>query len=246
MKGLLGAIAFLTRLPVGNLLAGENPGKSGTLPWYGVVGLVIGLLLALAGALANQWLGQHDVVTAVVVLLAWVALTGALHLDGLADCGDAWMSGQGGERMLEIMRDTHCGVGAIVAVTGVLLFKFAGLWTLVEAGEFLALAIAAPAARIGLTAVLVYRPYIRDAGLGTGLADEVNGRDCLVYSLVLVLLVAMMSTAALVAAAAGVVIGWLAVEWTLVRRTGGYTGDIYGALVEVAECGVLLGLVMLV
>ncbi len=92
MQAFLIALQFLTRLPVpaGGEYSPERVGRS--LAWYPLVGLLIGLLLWLA-----DWLlpGQAPLLTAAVLLTLWVGLTGALHLDGLADSADAWVGGLG-------------------------------------------------------------------------------------------------------------------------------------------------------
>jgi len=120
----LQAIQFLTRLPL-TRQANYTAGLAGAaVSWYAPTGLIIGVLMVLAGWICSLLLPPFLV--SAIVLGVWVAITGALHLDGLGDCGDAWMGGHNPERMLEIMKDTSCGIGAIVAVVLVLLVKFSG------------------------------------------------------------------------------------------------------------------------
>ncbi|NCA91441.1 MAG: adenosylcobinamide-GDP ribazoletransferase, partial [Gammaproteobacteria bacterium] len=96
MRPFLIALQFLTRLPVrltGELSAADL-GRS--LLYYPLVGLLLGGLLVAGGwLLAGGGLltGVAPVLAAALVLSLWVGLTGALHLDGLADMIDAWAGG---------------------------------------------------------------------------------------------------------------------------------------------------------
>ena len=90
MRGLLVAIGFLTRIPVPARVFDDASARSQSLAWYPLVGVLIGTLLcALVWALPDA----KPLLVAAIVLLAWVAITGALHLDGLADSADAWIGG---------------------------------------------------------------------------------------------------------------------------------------------------------
>ena len=86
---------------------------------YPLVGLLIGTLLA-----GIAWLtgGAPSAVSAAILLLLWVLITGALHLDGLADCADAWIGWQGShERSLQILKDPHVGSSAVTVLVTVLV-----------------------------------------------------------------------------------------------------------------------------
>ena len=137
---LLIALQFLTRLPVRlpGMPAPEQVGRS--LLWYPLVGLLLGALLLAAQALLNQ---QPAVLQAALLLTLWVALSGGLHLDGLADTADAWVGGYGDrERTLAIMKDPRSGPIAVVVLVLLLLLKFAALLVLLQAGQTLALLLA--------------------------------------------------------------------------------------------------------
>ena len=111
-RSLWVALQFLTRLPLPGMASIEDRERGYSLLWYPLVGLLIGgLLVMLAAVLSDISL----LLRAALVLTAWVAITGALHLDGLADSADAWMGGLGNrERTLAIMNDPYCGPGAVV------------------------------------------------------------------------------------------------------------------------------------
>ena len=109
MKGLILALQFLTRLPMPRVQADEAD-FARSMRWFPAAGLVVGLVVAgaaWAGARLDPWIG------ALAGLVAWVAVTGALHLDGLSDLADAsGAAHKDRERMLAVMADPHVGGGA--------------------------------------------------------------------------------------------------------------------------------------
>ena len=119
MAAFLIALQFLTRIPVTVEVnwSGENMGKS--VLFYPLIGLLIGLFLALLFAVIEQ---QHSLLVAAIVLMGWVMITGGLHLDGLADSADAWAGGLGDkQRTLDIMKDSRSGALAIVVLGEIVL-----------------------------------------------------------------------------------------------------------------------------
>ena len=86
MRGLFAAIGFLTRIPVPARAFDGAASPSAQLTWYPAVGLLIGGLLWCVGWLLS---GASPVLAAVLVLVAWVVLTGALHLDGRKESANA-------------------------------------------------------------------------------------------------------------------------------------------------------------
>ena len=123
LADLRAAFAFLTILPLGT----ETDRKPGwSFSWYPLVGLVIGLLLALI-ALVAPFEGQT---TAFLILLTWVVVTGGLHLDGLADSCDGLSATVSAARRLEIMKDPRTGSWAVIGLILLLLGKWILLQTL--------------------------------------------------------------------------------------------------------------------
>lgn len=239
MRGLLVAIGFLTRLPVPTHVFGDRQAQARSLAWYPLVGVILGLLL---WGLATWLHGAPPLLSAALLLLCWVALTGALHLDGLADSADAWIGGMGDrERTLAIMKDPRCGPAGVIALLLLLLLKFAALASLSPA-HGAALLLAPLLARMALPALFLWLPYVRRDGLGGALVDA--PRAACVIAIVL-------------GAALCLVFGWrglLALLLALavfalwaracMRRLGGFTGDTAGALAEMVEVAVLAGLVL--
>lgn len=236
------ALQFLSSLPVRlpGMPAAEQMGRS--LLFYPVVGLLFGVLLwAFDSLLAASPLLLH----AALLLTLWVLLSGALHLDGLADSADAWLGGFGDrERTLTIMKDPRSGPIAVVTLVLVLLLKFTALLALVQAGQSMALLLAPLIGRAAMLGLFLCTPYVRAGGLGQALAEHLprrSGYIVLVLSgVACVLLAGWQGVQALLLACA--VFFWL--RSLMVRRLGGTTGDTAGALLELLELAVLVGLAL--
>lgn len=249
LKPFLIALQFLTRLPLPARVDYEAEAYSllqrRSLLFYPLVGLVIGALLAAVQYLLQEWLhSDSSLLQAALVLGIWVLITGALHLDGLADTADAWLGGLGDrERTLAIMKDPYAGPAGVVAVVLLLLLKFAALTVLVEESA-IALLLAPLLGRTALVALLITTPYVRPGGLGENLA----ARDRRIGPWLVIGLSVLLSL--YLGEERGV---WLVLVVTMLLvwqrrrlrvRIGGTTGDTAGALLEITETAVLLVLAL--
>lgn len=236
---LLIALQFLTRLPIRLPGMPEPEALGRSLLWYPLVGLLLGaLLVALAWLLS----GVAVPLAAALLLALWVLASGGLHLDGLADTADAWVGGFGDrERTLAIMKDPCCGPIAVVTLLVVLLLKFAALWALLAAGQWLALLLAPLLGRSALLLLFLGTPYVRRGGLGSAMAEhlpaEAGWRVLLAVGLATLLCGGSGLLALLVAA-----LLFALCRRALLWRLGGTTGDTAGALLELLECGMLVAL----
>jgi len=236
------ALQFLSSLPIRlpGMPAPEQLGRS--LLFYPLVGLLFGVILwVLNIALAGAPLLLH----AALLLTVWVLLSGALHLDGLADSADAWLGGFGDrERTLTIMKDPRSGPIAVVTLVLVLLLKFAALLALIEQQQGMALIIVPLIGRAALLALFLTTTYVRAGGLGQALADHLprkTGWQVLAVSAATCVVIAGFN-AVVALLLAVVVFIWL--RHLMVRRLGGTTGDTAGALLELLEMSVLVGLAL--
>ncbi|CAN1603436.1 adenosylcobinamide-GDP ribazoletransferase [Pseudomonas sp. B21-028] len=237
------ALQFLSSLPV-RLPGMPEPAQLGrSLLFYPLVGVLFGALLWGLNALL---LGTPLLLHGALVLTAWVLLSGGLHLDGLADSADAWLGGFGDrERTLLIMKDPRSGPIAVITLVLVLLLKFAALLALLEQGQFLMLLIVPVLGRAALLGLFVTTPYVRAGGLGQALADHLPraaGWQVLsVCALSCVLVAGWAGVWALIIAAA-IFVG---LRQMMLRRLGGCTGDTAGALLELLEMAVLVGVALI-
>ena len=236
------ALQFLSSLPIRLPGMPEPQALGRSLLFYPLVGLLFGAILwAVNGLLLGTPLLLH----AALLLTVWVLLSGALHLDGLADSADAWLGGFGDrERTLTIMKDPRSGPIAVVTLVLVLLLKFAALLALIEQRQALALLIVPLIGRSALLGIFLTTPYVRPGGLGQALADHLPrsaGKQVLALSAMACVLIAGLSgVVAVVLATLGFV--WL--RQVMLRRLGGTTGDTAGAMLELLEVAVLVGLAL--
>lgn len=233
MRGLILAIQFLTRLPTPPVRDFQPADLVRAAIWFPLVGLLIGALVAAAlwaGAQIDPWLG------ALLALLAWVWVTGALHLDGLCDLADALGAAHGDpERLLRVLADPHVGAFGVVALVLQLLAKLVLLMLLARFELFWAVPLIPAWARLG-PLVWARLPSIKQ-GLGERFAWS-----CPLWAIALwalTLLPASLLYPALLAAPVLILV-W---RGYLLKRLGGMTGDALGAGVEVLESGLLLILV---
>ena len=237
MSGLLVAIGFLTRIPVPAAVFERVGAQVRSLPWYPLAGALIAALLAALAALSPA---EAPLLAAALVLAAWVSLTGALHLDGLADSADAWIGGLGDRaRTLAIMKDPRCGPAGVTALALVLLLKFAALATLLPGGDWTWL-LAPVLARAALALAFVSTPYVRVDGIGSALAEA--SRIPVAVALLLTLAAAAVFGIAGAIAALAAALVFLLWRRACLRRLGGMTGDTCGALAELTETAVLVAL----
>lgn len=240
LRPLWVALQFLTRLPLPKMAVVEDRERGQSLLWYPIVGLLIGALLVF---FAWILIDASSLLSAALLLAAWVAITGALHLDGLADSADAWMGGLGSrERSLAIMQDPHCGTGAVVVLVVVLLLKFAALENILAAGDFNLLWIAPVLGRLVVPLLFLTTPYVRPGGLGEALAKNLPRRAAWVVVVISAAVVAGQSEAGFVAVVIAALTFFL-LRAMMLRRIQGITGDTAGAMVELVEMAVLVAIV---
>ena len=225
MKGLIVAIQFLTRLPTPRLTV-SGAEFAASMRWFPAVGLIIGGLVAAAG-----WAGAHiDPWTgALAALLLWVAVTGALHLDGLGDIADAsGAAHKDKDRLLAVLADPHIGSFGTVAIALQLLAKLVLLHGLVEVQAWAAIALAPFAARVG---PLLWSRWLPDlhSGLGSKFRGAVRDIDLALWGTGLI--AAAFASPSLIATPV-ILLLW---GWWLQRRIGGISGDGHGAGIEIGE-----------
>jgi len=244
LRAAAAALAFLTRIPVGRWLDldGHDVARAGLvfpLVGAGVGATVGGSAAALAGPLSPP-------LAAAIALAAGTVVTGALHLDGLADTADA-LGTHSRQRALEIMRDHAVGPYGVVALVLDFLVKAAALAVLARHGHAAQFAVAAGAlsrsAPVALSAML---PYARSTeGAAASLARAKWWRAVVAAIIGLgIAVVAARGDGLFVAACAGVLV--LLLYGALRRWLGGVTGDTLGATVELSEATVLVVAVALV
>ncbi len=243
MGGLTTAIRTLTILPApGDTSRGDPGGKmASSLPWFPLVGgaigsILLGLMLLIDKLAPGHWPGG----AAAAVVIAGVVLTGALHLDGLADWADGFGGGRDREKTLAIMKDSSIGAFGTVALISVLLLKWVALSRLAASGTHIWIVAACVISRTMMVELAVWLPYARPEG-GTG-ATIVEGAKRWHRAFSLLVALAILLVLAGAAGAQALVVGWLLCRvfgYLCKQRVGGITGDMLGAGSELVETLIL-------
>lgn len=242
IKPLVLALQLLTRIPVPIEIEATDAQLGRSTLFYPVVGLLLG---AIVYAVALVLPGQSPLLNAALLTTLWIGLTGALHIDGLADSADAWVGGMGdSQRTLDIMKDPNCGPMGVTTILVVVLLKFTALYTLLQQGHLLPLLLIPMLGRAQILLLLLTTPYVRKQGMGSDLAMYLP--RTLAW---LVLLISFLGWSYFMRQSGMIVLITLLLMFVLfrlilMRRIGGTTGDTIGALVELSELLLLIGVVM--
>ncbi|MDN0083820.1 adenosylcobinamide-GDP ribazoletransferase [Crenobacter sp. SG2305] len=237
LTGLILALQFLTRLPTPQLKAFHPSWLAASARWFAAVGLLVGALLALAalaGSRIDPWLG------ALVALVAWIWVTGGLHLDGLGDLADALgASHRDPARFHAVLKDPHVGSFGVLALVLAVLAKLLLLMLLLKAGAPLWGLLLLPAwTRLFAVAWSATLPPLA-GGSGERFGWQSHWPSLSVNLVLLTGLSVWLAPVLLAAPLAG--LAWWAF---LHRRLGGMTGDCLGAGIELCEILLLLLLVI--
>jgi adenosylcobinamide-GDP ribazoletransferase len=236
LTGLLGAIQFLTRVPVRTTSAVPH---ERTLPWFPAVGALIGLIVGGIAAGLAEWFSVG--VAAGVAVTVGLLITGAFHEDGLADIADAFGGGWTRAQRFEILKDSRHGTYGVAVLCGSIVLRVVSAGSIVAQPALFTGFVAAHmlGRTAAISALLVGRPAT-ESGLGASAAGA-STRISIAWSSVLAIGVIVALTgwwaAPLVAASAA---GAAAVLWLSNRKIGGLTGDTLGAVEQVVECLVLV------
>jgi adenosylcobinamide-GDP ribazoletransferase len=244
MKKLLDAFIFsaqfLTRVPLRHQCDPQTINVRIALVCFPPVGFCIGALLFTVWYLLKVLTHMNDVTIAVLIVTADTIITGAFHLDGLADTFDALLSsGTTPEQKLSIMKDSRIGVMGAVALILSLLLKTALIGEILGRNFSVALLIYPLVGRWTLVLFLFISPYLRASGTGHFLAQSVDRKTIISASVWLIpcLLIPAFFFSFLVLLAA-----LLLYRSYIHKNLGGITGDVLGSASIIAELVMLLSI----
>ncbi|CFR08926.1 adenosylcobinamide-GDP ribazoletransferase [Yersinia kristensenii] len=245
LRLFLATLQFMTRIPVPERwtqgLAMDNY-QSGIIG-FPFIGLIVGVLGGVVFTLLAPWCGVP--LAALGYVLALALITGAFHLDGLADTCDGVFSARKREQMLEIMRDSRLGTNGGLALIFIVVAKVLVVSELaLRDVSMLAMLTAASVAGRTVIVLLMYRQrYAREGnGLGNIYIGKVTGKQTAVTLAIGTILTLLLGKGAALLAWVITMAVVLLLAAYLRRRLGGQTGDTLGAAAEVGELVFLLAL----
>jgi adenosylcobinamide-GDP ribazoletransferase len=236
LRGPRRAIAFLTRVPVRVGTDGARD-LATAIPWFGVVGALVGAAIGGAYALARWALPPFA--SAVLALAAGLLLTGAFHEDGLGDVADAFGGGHDRASVERILHDSRLGTFGVLAVAASFLAHVALVASLPSGRAWIALAAAGALSRGVAVGVMWIAPRAPVSALGASAGAAASSMQFAVGVVAAVALAAIglgwwVVAAAVIGGVVAAVMVWLAV-----RKLGGVNGDVLGAVQQLAEIATL-------
>ena len=237
MNSFLVGLQFLTRIRIvrQTVWTAEDFGRS--TRFFPLVGLVLGICYALAAWTLISVLGMRALTAALLLILPLI-LTGGLHADGFMDTADGVFSGRERERKLEIMKDSRVGSFGVVAFVLLMFLQFALLLDMSPPLLVSVFFVMPIIGRMAMVLAVSCFPYARADGMGKTFADMADRRTVAIAAVttsVLVIPIGLLATLALVV---GIVFALLFCRW-MTAILGGVTGDVYGAATVLTETIVL-------
>jgi adenosylcobinamide-GDP ribazoletransferase len=228
------AVRFLTILPV-TWRAEEDPDNfSKCLVFFPAVGILIGILGYIGARVLLAVFPQEVAAALAIIYLAFIS--GALHLDGLADSADGLLSARPRSDSLRIMKDSRTGAMGVIAVVCILLTKFGSLIAMSPESFCTALFFMPLGGRCAILLAMAWLRYARtEGGLG-GLFYSAGSRTAAIIGfLLLTVLLAILAPDLMVPTLLGIAAVTLLFGWWCRTRLGGATGDTLGATCELSE-----------
>ena len=234
VTGFVDALQFLTRIPIE--VSGRRPSVGRAMPWFPVVGALVGALVG--GAVAALWYGVPPLVAATVAIALGLLVTGAFHEDGLGDTADAFGGGGTVDRRLQILKDPRQGTYGVCAICASIVLRVACVASIPgPAAMFGALVAAGALGRASAVVLTATMPPATLGGLGAAAAAGEMAPRAAWFSVAGAIAIAALAVGwwagplVLAAGVAAWIIGTMADH-----KIGGVVGDVLGAVEVVTEC----------
>jgi adenosylcobinamide-GDP ribazoletransferase len=232
------AVAFLTILPVGPANAASPADLAASFGWFPLVGFGLGLSLCALDRILAPVFG--NAMRAVWIVLILTAITGALHLDGVADTADALSAGSDRERVLQTLRDSRIGSFGTVALIFVIVLKVFAIAGGGGSQRYAAIYMAPGLGRWAMVAMASGLDYLRTEGAGAAMLSHDRRRNLRVATITAVVALVPLAMFHALRALVIATLVTLALRSFYRRWVGGVTGDLIGAAGEMVETAVLI------
>ncbi len=243
------SLGFLTRLSLPSRYFEDDDGNlSRVSRAFPIAAALAALPPALVLILAT-WFAMPPMLSALLAIATAIALTGALHEDGLADVADGFFGGKNAEERLDIMKDSRTGVFGVLALLLSVLVRTAAISTLVSAGAGMAAAALIASGAAGRTALVWHWAELPSARPnGTAGRAGRPGRESLRFAAVSAIPLSILPIILIGGAGAAIfcAVAVIATQIAFVRlcreKISGQTGDTLGASAQIGEIAVLIAL----
>ena len=232
LKSFIVILQFLTRLPVNISIEFDRKLIAKGTFFFPFVGMIIGAIAAFVYYLLSF---IHLDIAALGAVFTMVAVTGGLHMDGLSDTADGFLSSRPRERILEIMKDSRVGTFGVIAIVFDILFKYVILKNLGLPEGIFAIILSCGIGRLAEAMLFSFGKSARPGGMGDLFINKETRIYFIVSAVLFIIIGFWMAQAAFLMALGVVVIFTFMLRQYSYRMIGGLTGDVYGAGCEIGE-----------
>jgi len=227
VKSFILALTFFTRIPYPLRFEFDDRDFAKGLIYMPFIGLIIGVPLALYAYFVDL---DNSFLTAFLLLLIYLGMTGGLHLDGLADYFDGMFSGRTRDRILEIMKDSHIGTFGVVG----LCLYFLGMYSGLMSAEPLVLLLMPIMGRMVGLLLCAFGHYPKEAGMGQAMVDYGRWYHGVVWLIGFLLGLGLAGFPYVIAVMVNLAL--MGVFYLRSKEViGGVTGDVIGAGIEMSQ-----------
>jgi adenosylcobinamide-GDP ribazoletransferase len=230
-NGFLILLSFFTRIPVGSKIKYDEYCFVKALNLYTLMGAVIGIFLAFINQIFNNL--YIVFIKGLILTISYIIITGGIHLDGMADTSDGIFSGRTGDRIFEIMSDSHIGTFGVLSLITVVLSHFV-LFSYVDAYTCF---IMPAVGRASCIAAAYNKKYAKKSkGMGTLFIESVDSKVLIVNLFILLVLCLLMPYRLinLTSCFAALMFSYF-ISCKIEEQIGGMTGDTCGFIIEISQ-----------
>lgn len=229
-SGFLILLSFFTRIPIGKRIEYNEENFVKALKLYTLAGAATGFILSLTYLIFNN---QKSFLRGLVLTLSYAAITGGIHLDGAADTADGLLSGRQGDKIFDIMSDSHLGAFGVISLILIILSQFV-LFSFSSIETVFMMPLVGKASTIAACWNKKYAKGTR--GLGTVFVENIDNR-VLLANLVTLFVFSILSwyrTIIFTACFAAIAVSYF-ISTLIDEKIGGMTGDTCGAITEISQ-----------
>lgn len=238
MKNFFLMIRFFTRIPLRIINTSENNDFTRGLPYFPLVGLVIGVFNLLA--FYFFYIFENPAVTISFWIMANIVITGALHIDGLADTCDGLLSYKDKDTMLKIMKDSRIGTNGVISILMDIVLRLTLMLSLSPGIRPYVILISPVLGKTTMLVLIWMTPYARQEGIG-GLFYADKSKKLIIPGLISgIIMILLIYSWKLWPVLLLCFIKILLFRKFVMDKIGGMTGDTLGAANEIAELSFLL------
>lgn len=240
-SGFLVLISFFTRIPIGNKIEYNEDDFKKALSLYSLMGVIIGIILLAVSVIGSLF--HLNYIVGLLLTICYTVVTGGIHFDGAADTCDGLFSGRTGERIFEIMSDSHIGSFGVLCLIFIVLSQFV-LFSNIGIFACFIMPI------VGRTSVIVgswnKRYAKKTKGMGTAFIESINTEVLIINVLILVIscIIVPNKIIMFLASLITLITAYLISNW-IVRKIGGMTGDTCGFITEISQIIFMFSVVLL-